>query len=250
MKELTNSDEQRMNSPVIKLENIFYSYNATDWALQDVNVTINDRQFIGVIGPNGGGKTTFLKLILGILKPNKGTIRLFGQSVRNGRKQIGYFPQLKSIDHDFPITVYEVIQAARLADRLVNFYTKEDHRIVEEVMKTLDISELRNRKLNELSGGQRNRVLLARSLACAPKVLVLDEPMAGLDVKLQRMFMETLRSLNKTITIVIVDHNVNLLQEYVDEILCMNRCVAHGVHMHTKDKFTDINSEGLGSFQE
>ena len=111
MKELTNSDEQRMNSPVIKLENIFYSYNATDWALQDVNVTINDRQFIGVIGPNGGGKTTFLKLILGILKPNKGTIRLFGQSVRNGRKQIGYFK--------------DEIQAAKAYDQAANKYHKE-----------------------------------------------------------------------------------------------------------------------------
>jgi zinc transport system ATP-binding protein len=112
-------------------------------------------------------------------------------------------------------------------------------------MKTLDISDLRERKLNELSGGQRNRVFLARALACEPKVLILDEPMAGLDVKLQELFMNTLKSLNKTITIVIVDHNVSLLTNYVDEILCMNRCIAHGVHMHTKDKFSDIISDDL-----
>jgi zinc transport system ATP-binding protein len=250
MKDETRNSEYESHSLVIELDNFFYSYNNSDWALQDVNVEINEKQFIGVIGPNGGGKTTFLKLILGLIVPNKGRIRLFGQSVKKGRKLFGYFPQIKDLDQDFPISVYEIILGARLEDRLVNFYSKKDHLVVEKVIQTLDITDLRDRKLNELSGGQRNRVFLARALACEPQVLILDEPMAGLDVKLQKMFMDTLKSLNKTITIVIVDHNVSLLKDYVDEILCMNRCIAHGVHMHTKDKFTDILAEDLGKIQE
>jgi zinc transport system ATP-binding protein len=218
---------------VVEIENLFFSYNSKDWALQDINITIKRNEFIGIIGPNGGGKTTFVKLLLGILKPNEGKIKLFGLSNKEGRKKIGYFPQIKGIDQDFPITVYEVILGARLKDKLINFYTSEDHEVVEEVMKTLDITELRDRKLDELSGGQRNRVFLARALACEPEMLVLDEPMAGLDTRLQRMFMETLKSLNRTKTILIVDHNVSLLKEYVDGFLCMNRCISHGIMSHT-----------------
>ena len=229
-----------MSENVVEIKNLYFSYNSKDWALQDINIVIKRNQFMGVIGPNGGGKTTFLKLILGILKPHDGEIRLFGLPNKKGRKKIGYFPQIKAIDQDFPITVYEVILGARLQDKLINFYSTEDHEIVEDVMKTLDIAELRDRKLNELSGGQRNRVFLARALACEPEMLILDEPMAGLDTRLQRMFMDTLRSLNKTKTILIVDHNVSLLKEYVDGFLCMNRCISHGVKVHTPENIPKI----------
>lgn len=230
----------KMSENVLEIENLFFSYNSKDWALEDININVKRNEFIGIIGPNGGGKTTFLKMILGILKPNEGRIRLFGQSLKIGRKKIGYFPQIKAIDQDFPITVYEIILGARLKDKLINFYTPHDHSVVEDVMKTLDISDLRERKLNELSGGQRNRVFLARALACEPEMLVLDEPMAGLDTRLQRMFMDTLTSLNRTKTILIVDHNVSLLKEYVDGFLCMNRCISHGVKVHTAENVPKI----------
>ena len=133
-----------------------------------------------------------------------------------------------------------MILGARLKDRLINFYSSRDHEIVSEVMNTLDISELQDRKLNELSGGQRNRVFLARALACEPEMLVLDEPMAGLDTTLQRMFMDTLASLNRSKTILIVDHNVSLLKEYVHGFLCMNRCVSHGIMTHTSEDIPKI----------
>jgi zinc transport system ATP-binding protein len=217
---------------VLEVKNLFFSFNYSDWALQDINLQIYDKQFVGIIGPNGGGKTTFVKLLVGILKPYKGTISILGQSVEKSRRDIGYFPQIKNVDQDYPITVQEIILSARLKNRLITFPTKKDKDIVIDVMQTLDIFDYRNRRITELSGGQRNRVFLARALACEPKILILDEPMAGLDVKLQRMFLNTLKSLNKTLTILIVDHNLKLLEEYVDEFICLNRCVAHGTSTH------------------
>ncbi len=217
---------------VLEVKDLFFSFNNKDWALQDVNIEIHEGEFVGIIGPNGGGKTTFVKLVLGILQPDMGTIRLFGQQIKNKRREIGYFPQIKDVDTDFPITVHEAIIGARVQTKIIGFITKKDKEIVERVMKMVDIYSLKDRKLNELSGGQRNRVFLARALATEPQILILDEPTAGLDVTLQKMFLETLKRLSKTVTILIVDHNLSLLEEYVDKFLCINRCMAHGINIH------------------
>ncbi len=237
---------------VLEISNLHFSFNFIDWALQDINLQIRHRQFIGIIGPNGGGKTTFLKLLLGILKPHQGTITLFGESPKKNRRQIGYFPQIKNVDQDYPITVEDIIRSARSPNKLIQFYNKKDLQVTEQVMKTLDIYDYRHRKITELSGGQRNRVFLARALACEPKILILDEPMAGLDVNLQRSFLKTLKKLNKKMTIIIVDHNITLLEEFVDEFLCLNRCVAHGVNLHQnfKQDGHDCNDDCLGITSE
>lgn len=230
--------------PVLEVSNLFFSFNAKDWALQDVNIEIQEKEFVGIVGPNGGGKTTLLKLILGILKPDLGEIRLFGTPIKNHRRDIGYFPQIKDVDTDFPITVSETILGARIDTKVIGFVTKKDREIVERVMKVVDIFDLRNRKLNELSGGQRNRVFLARALASEPKILILDEPTAGLDVTLQKMFLETLQDLKKSMTILIVDHNLSLLEEYVDKFLCINRCMAHGINTHQVVEKTGLRLSG------
>jgi zinc transport system ATP-binding protein len=228
------------NQPIVlEVKHLFFSFNQIDWALQDIHLQIREKEFVGIIGPNGGGKTTFVKLLLGILQPNKGTISIYGQTGKQSRRLIGYFPQIKNVDPEYPITVREIVQSARLGNRLVTFPTKKDAEFVDQVLRTLDIYDFRERKITELSGGQRNRVFLARALACEPKILILDEPMAGLDVKLQRMFLNTLKSLNKTLTIIIVDHNLSLLEEYVDEFICLNRCVAHGTNTHMVDHSKD-----------
>jgi zinc transport system ATP-binding protein len=219
-------------STVIELNNLFYSYDSKTWSLQDISANIKEREFVGIIGPNGGGKSTLTQLILGLLKPNQGDIKIYGKKPKQGRRHIGYFPQLKDLDLNFPITVEEVVRMGRMKDRVINIFTKKDHQIVDRVMKSLDIFELRKRKINQLSGGQRNRMYLARALATEPDILVLDEPMAGLDINLQRMFMNTLKKLNETMTIIIIDHNIKLLENYVSYFLCLNQCVAHGIDLH------------------
>ena len=229
---MTSAASLVKDQPVLEVSNVFFSFNNKDWALQDVNIEIHEREFVGVVGPNGGGKTTFVKLILGILKPDLGKIKIFGDTIHTRRRDIGYFPQIKEVDTDFPITVSETILGARISTKIIGFVTKKDREIVERVMKMVDIYELKDRKLNELSGGQRNRVFLARALATEPKILILDEPTAGLDVTLQKMFLETLKSLKKSLTILIVDHNLELLEQYVDKFLCINRCMAHGINTH------------------
>ena len=232
-------DKQQLQDPVLEVSNVFFSFNFIDWALQEINVKIYEKQFIGIIGPNGGGKTTFLKLLLGILQPHKGSIELYGKTPKFNRGLIGYFPQIKKIDPDYPIIVEDIIKTAGYTKKLFNFGSKEKNRRVDEVMKTLDIYDYRHRRITELSGGQRNRVFLARALACQPKMLILDEPMAGLDVNLQRAFMNTLQKMNQNMTIVIVDHNIKLLEEYVDGFICLNRCVAHGMTLHNNVKHSD-----------
>jgi zinc transport system ATP-binding protein len=231
--------QEKPEDVVLEVENMYFSFNFIDWALQDINVKIYNHQFIGVIGPNGGGKTTFLKLLLGILTPHQGSVKLLGKSPKKKRRHIGYFPQIKNIDQDYPITVQEIILSSRLSNHLINFTKKRDVQVVEQVMKTLDIFEFRHRQITELSGGQRNRVFLARALASDPSILVLDEPMAGLDVTLQRSFLNTLKKMNENMTIIIVDHNIALLEEYVDKFICLNRCVAHGTNIHNNIKHSD-----------
>ncbi len=229
--------DQEQPPTVIEVKNLFFSFNLIDWALQDINVTIHEKDFVGIIGPNGGGKSTFIKLLLGLLKPNLGTISILGKSVRKVSREIGYFPQIRNLDQNFPISVEEVIAQARHKPKIINFPSQKDKEKVHRIMQTLDLISLKDRHISELSGGQRNRVFLARALACEPKILILDEPMAGLDVALQKLFLNTLKSLNKTKTIIIVDHNVQLLEEYVDYFICLNRCIAHGMDYHSaKDR--------------
>ena len=223
-----------MSAPVIEVKDLFFSYTHNYWELQDIEFTIREGDFIGIIGPNGGGKSTLLKLLLGLYKPQSGDIKLFGKTVKKGRRDVGYFPQIRNVDTEFPITVEEVVLSSRLGSKVMNFISGKDRKIVKEILEKLDILDLKDRKLDELSGGQRNRVFLGRALASEPKLLILDEPMAGLDIELQRKFVEILKILNKKLTILIVDHNVELLEDYVDSFICLNRCLAHKIQKHEK----------------
>jgi len=216
---------------IIKLENVSFSYNQKEF-LKNVNISIYEGDFLGVIGPNGGGKTTLLKLILGLLEPKTGRIRVFGKTPRVGRESIGYLSQFKNIDFDFPITAFEIVLLSRVNKKLFKRYTKQDREAAEKALKNLKIWHLRNKNLNELSGGEKQRVFVARALANEPKALLLDEPTSNLDMRIQEEFYDVLRKLNKKISIVIVDHNIETVSKYTKEIVCVNKCKTHAVKYH------------------
>lgn len=223
-----------MDNPVIvSFQDVSFSYQNVA-VLENVNLTIEKNDFLGVIGPNGGGKTTLLKLILGLLKPDNGTIQVFGESPKKGRKFIGYIPQLFSFDFDFPISVMEVVMMGRLGKRgLGKRYNKRDIQICLEALKNVGMEQFTHRQISELSGGQRQRVFIARALATEPKLLLLDEPVSSIDAQWQNAFYEMLRKLNEDIAIVLVTHDVGVISTYIDKIACVNGKVYY--HGSTKD---------------
>jgi zinc transport system ATP-binding protein len=164
---------------MISVRHLWAGYDSEP-VLEDVNLSVEELDFIGLIGPNGGGKTTLLKVLLGLLLPMRGQVRIVGQSVKKGRRYIGYVPQSVEFDREFPISVWDVARMGRLGRRhLLQRYTAKDNDIVAETLRSVDMLHLRDRSIGALSGGQRQRVYIARALATEPKILLLDEPMAS-----------------------------------------------------------------------
>jgi len=207
---------------IISLNNVSFSYNAVP-IVEDINLSIKQNDFLGIIGPNGGGKTTLLKIVLGLIEPKKGTVRVFNKLPKQGRNLVGYIPQQFKFDFDFPINVLETVLMGRLGKRgLYRGYCKEDIKISLEALKAVGMEEFKERQIGKLSGGQRQRVFLARALATQPKLLLLDEPMSSIDPKWQKSFYELLAKLKKKMAIVLVTHDVSAISVYVDKIACLN----------------------------
>ncbi len=219
---------------IIKIDKVSFSYDKKEF-LRDITLPIYEDDFLGIIGPNGGGKTTLLKLMLGLLQPQKGKITVFGKSPKETRKDIGYLSQFKNIDFDFPITAYEIVLLSRVGDKLFKRYSNTDKEAARKAMKELGIWNLKDKKLNELSGGEKQRVFVARALANEPKVLLLDEPMSNLDIHIQEEFYKILKGLNKKVAIVIVDHDLEMVSKYAKEVVCVNKCNTHALRYHDAD---------------
>lgn len=219
---------------IIRIDNVSFSYSKEDF-LRDITLAIYEDDFLGIIGPNGGGKTTLLKLILGLLEPKKGKISVFDKSPKEARKDVGYLSQFKNIDFDFPITAYEIVLLSRVGNRIMKRYSNTDKEATRKSMKQLDIWNLKDKKLNELSGGEKQRVFVARALANDPKVLLLDEPMSNLDIHIQEEFYKILKELNKKMAVVIVDHDLEMLSKYAKEVVCVNKCNMHALRYHDAD---------------
>lgn len=192
--------------------------------LEDINLAVADGDFIGLIGPNGGGKTTLLKVLLGLLPPTRGKVQIFGKSVNEGRRYIGYVPQVVAFDHEFPISVKDVALMGRLGKRrLLRRYTEQDHEIVDETLRQVEMYDMRDHPIGELSGGQRQRVYIARALVTQPRILLLDEPTSSIDPKMSVGIYELLRDLNASITIVLISHDMGAVSSYVKTVGCVNR---------------------------
>ncbi len=215
-----------MSAPVVSLQGVAFRYDRRP-VLQDVTFTIQERDFVSIIGPNGGGKTTLLRLLLGLLEPQHGTVTVLGNDPVTARRRVGYMPQHANLDPLFPVTAREVVRMGRLGLRRPwGPYPRRDREIADRALAMVAAESLADRPLADLSGGQRQRVLIARALAAEPELLLLDEPTASLDPGVQDELYELLRRLNERMTIVMVSHDVGVVSEYVNKVLCVNVTVA------------------------
>ena len=207
----------------IELAHVSFRYEDVP-VLEDISLTVPKGDFLAVIGPNGCGKTTLLRIILGLLSPTTGTVRVKGQAPESARSRIGYVAQNPELDRQFPVTVKEVVLMGRLGQsRLFGGYRKEDHEAAEAAMRDVDMDRLWGRLMGTLSGGQRQRVLIARALASRPEILLLDEPTAHVDSRAERDIYELLKRLNERTTIITVTHDLGFVSATVKRVACMDR---------------------------
>ena len=235
-------------NPVIEAKNLSFSYNSTV-VLENISFAIEKGDYVGIIGPNGGGKTTMLKILVGLLKPNSGSLTILGtdsQQLKN-RSEIGYVPQRVSQDNaSFPATVYEVVESGLVAKKgLFGGITAADKAAIDKALQRANIADLKYRLMSSLSGGQRQRVYVTRALASDPKILVLDEPFTGVDTASQKDFYNILQDLNtkEHITILFVSHDIDTITKEIKSVLCLNRglfCFGNKDIMHQENTIEKI----------
>ncbi|WP_137939264.1 ABC transporter ATP-binding protein [Chitinivorax sp. B] len=218
-------------TPSVLIDNLSFNYGATT-VLDRISLEVKHRDFLGIVGPNGGGKSTLLKLMLGLLTTNTGVITLFGKSPAEAARDIGYVPQYASFARDFPITVEHVVLQGRLKPgRWFQRFNHEDRQLAERAMQETDVWTLRKRTVDQLSGGQLQRVLIARALTTGPQLLLLDEPTASIDMRAEKNIFDLLKQLNERLTVIIVSHDIGFISDYVNRIACLNReLICHDAH--------------------
>ncbi len=228
------------NNTLIKLSNVSAGY-ADFIALQNIDFEIREHDFIGVIGPNGGGKTTLLKVILGLLDPMQGKVE-YSFGTENGHNHLGYLPQVTDTDKKFPITVLEIVLSGLMnKKRLFGKYTKQEKDQALQLLEEVGVAHLAKKTIGEISGGQMQRVMLARSIVSSPQVLILDEPNTYVDNKFEHDLYHALQKLNEKMAIIMVSHDVGTISANVKTIACVNR----ELHHHSSNKITQ---EQLASY--
>lgn len=208
---------------ILSFEHVSFSYDR-EQILDDISFHISENEFAGIIGPNGGGKTTLLKLIMGFLKPSQGIIRVFGHTPQAARHLIAYVPQTLRFDKQFPISVMEMVLSGRLAHLPWHGqFSKKDEELALHALEQVDLVDFRNHSFGTLSGGQAQRALIARALVSDPKLLLLDEPTASVDSKAEADIYSVLESLRNKMTILMVTHDLKAAIEHVNRVLCVQR---------------------------
>jgi zinc transport system ATP-binding protein len=212
-----------MNNVVIDIDNVSFNYGAVP-VLEDISLKIYEDEFIGIIGPNASGKSTLLKLILGLIQPDKGSIHKFNHDGNDVHNYIGYVPQHVTFSRDFPVTVSEVVMMGHVTAKSKLFrYSKNEISTAKQAMQALEIDDIANRQVGALSGGQLQRVLIARALVCQPEILLLDEPTSNVDMRVEEDIFALLKNYSEHMTIIVVSHDIAFISGYVDRVACLNR---------------------------
>lgn len=211
-----------MNNRIIKIDNLSAGYE-NKAVLHDINLEVAEKDFLGIIGPNGGGKTTLMKVILGLLEPTEGKITYYDNGTPTERLEIGYLPQYNSIDKKFPISVFEVILSGLNRQKnLFRRFTKEHHERVKETISMMGLEGMENKPIGQLSGGQMQRALLGRAIVSDPKAIILDEPNTYIDKRFEARLYSLLEEINKERTIILVSHDIGSVLQNVKSIACVN----------------------------
>ena len=217
--------------PVIEVRQLSFSYGALP-VLEGVSLQVEAGEFLGIVGPNAGGKSTLLKLILGLLVPQLGRVVVLGKRPYEAVRQLGYVPQYPSFPRDFPVSVEQAVLLGRLGHRsrsgwlsalMPGVYSKADRQAAHGALEEVEAADLADRQIGSLSGGQLQRVLLARALVSEPTILILDEPTANIDLRLESDIFDLLKRLNARMTILVVSHDVGYISSYVTRVACVNR---------------------------
>lgn len=220
----------------IKIDQLTFQYEGAA-VLDDVSFTIQKGEFVGIFGPNGGGKTTLLKLLMGFLKPMKGAIKILDEAPQDARVKIGYVPQISNLDRQFPITVLEVVMMGCLDSSTFRSYTKHAKDKARQALRHVGLIDFQNHAFGTLSGGQAQRTLFARAIVSEPSILLLDEPTASVDPEAEETIYNLLESLKRSMTIVMVTHDMQAILKKVDRFFCVNRQVTPYSYNQVCDHF-------------
>jgi zinc transport system ATP-binding protein len=234
-----------MREPAIDISGLWFSYGGQT-VLSGVDLRIDRGEFVCMLGPNGGGKTTLLRLMLGLLKPDRGSVRVLGGQPHETCSRTGYVAQQSQFDPSFPVSVLDVVLMGRLGRGGIGWHRRADVRTADAALDEVRIGGLRKRPFSELSGGQRQRVLIARALAAEPELLLLDEPTSNLDVGVEQEFQDLLAGLARRMTIVLVSHDIGFVTEQVGTVVCVQQTVAvHPTASLTGDVMRDLYGQDI-----
>ncbi len=220
-------------STAVSIENLCFGYEERE-VLHNINLKIEEKDFAIIVGPNGGGKSTLLRLMLGLLIPRYGEVKIFGQTPEESRKRIAYVPQSWEFDHNFPISVLETVLLGRVERHLFGGARAKDKQVAMSALQEVGLADRAHTPFADLSGGQRQRVIIAQALASEPELLLLDEPGANLDTVSVATVYELLKELSKRLTVVMVSHNLMMIEPFANKVICVN----HTADIHRIEEIT------------
>lgn len=246
MTSCTCGHHQKVSGPMIRFDGVSFAYPGGPQVLEDVSFSVSSKDAICVVGPNGGGKSTLLHLILGVLQPRSGVVEVLGRKPEQVRARLGFMPQYSVFDYKFPVNVMDVVLMGRLHFNFLGRYRRKDRDKAMAALAEMGMADLAQRPFFALSGGQRQRVLIARALAGDPEIMLLDEPTSNVDPRAEEQFYDTLRVLSGRMTLILVSHDLGFVPDWLTGVLCVNRRVhVHPVTALTGDSIREIYDYGV-----